>query len=160
MPHGLDSPSCLPWSVSNLHIHETQHQPLSHSPLPTVENLNLNSNLNFYLFYTRQPEGEDRRQGSNCYCLVQPEGAIAEWIVEWSTCCALAGVMTSLDAGYQTEARHNPPSALARSLIWHRVESVGGGGGPVPRPVGYSDAIFDIFIHCTFSMCNFLGNLS
>lgn len=69
-------------------------------PLPLiafwlVENLNLNSNLNFYLFYSgsaRQEEGGEE----GLQLLLRPHaasGAIAERSgLEWSTCCAWAGV--------------------------------------------------------------------
>lgn len=89
----------------------------------------------FLFILLRQRETGGRRRGRPATATASC-GLGANCRVEWTgvehVLCLGRGLMTSLDAGYQTEARHNPRAA-ARSLIWHternREKSVGGREG-------------------------------
>lgn len=87
----------------------------------------------FLFILLRQDKEEGGKEGAGtatASCGRGPNCRV-EWTGVEHVLCLGRGLMTSLDAGYQTEARHNPRAA-ARSLIWHTEcsgEQREGGGG-------------------------------
>lgn len=93
-----------------------------------------------FIYFTQGRQGGEEGAGTATASCGRGANCRVEWTGVEHVLCLGRGLMTSLDAGYQTEARHNPRAA-ARSLIWHTECSgehrEGGGEGTAMRSLTF-----------------------